>query len=517
MTLSVVLAATALLAAVGAWRWRPVGADARGEQVLRLGLALPALFCTLLLAAASIAFAQSDAWSFIRLAPAIAQSRGTPLYHPDGRGPLLGWSYGPMLPLVNLPLGLLTDPSLALGASSLIGLALLLLPLLLSIWRVLPSDRGSRVTGVLILAAVQAVLMHCDSSLYWLRRVQVDSFAMGLWQLGAVVLLGAAPGQPVTGRLRWTSAALFAASVFSKHNEVVLAAIPIVYLWIRDGRSSALRMMLSLAVVGFAGFLLCVLCWGWEAVFLNLWLVPARHPWSAPAGLGLTLAAERFFDVARTGVVAFLGMAACDCWLGVRRATLREWLVERPWVLPAAAALLIFPVSLVGRIKVGGDDNSFHSVYFMAVAAGMIAARWTTVDRPAALRKLLPALACIGAVAGTALYDFGPRPLDAQFSDSLLRREYAFSKQHPAEVWFGSNPLVTIYTDGKVYHQGYGVYDRTLPNLPPTPRHLREHLPAAMRWVCSPPPPWWKPEGLVPIRAPAGLEGEGWFERTPGR
>jgi len=516
MVLSVVLVATILLALLGAWHWRPVGSVGRREQWLRLGLALPSLFCMLLLAAGSVAFAQSDPWSFIRLAPAIAQSRGTPLYHPEGRGPLLGWSYGPVMPLINLPLGVLSDPSVALAASSLISLTVLLLPVLLSIWRAMPADPGSRVLGILIMAAVQAILMHGEASLYWLRKVQVDSFAMGLWQLGVVVLLGAVPGQPVGWRIRWTSAAFFAASAFSKHNEAVLSAIPILYLAIRDGGRSALRMTFSVAVLGFAGFLLSLLCWGWEALFLNLWLVPVRHPWAAPGALGLTLAAEWFFDVAGTGVVVFLGMAMGDHWLGPRRKSLREWLADRPWVLPAAAALLILPVSLVGRIKVGGDINSFHSVYFMAVAAGMMVARWTTLERPAALRAVVPALACMTAVWGTAHYGFGPVPLDAQFSDSLLRREYRFSKAHPGEVWFGSNPLVPIYTDGKVYHQGYGVYDRTLPNLPPTPRHLREHLPAGMRWVSSPPPPWWKPEGLVPIRAPAGLEEESWYERKPG-
>src|SRR5689334_14760373 len=117
MTLAVVIAATVLLAAAAGWRWRSAG-------IPSLGPLLPALFCTLLLVAYSVAFAQSDGWSFIRLAPAIAQSRGTPLYTPDGQGPLLGWSYGPVMPLVNLPLGVFSDPSAALIGSALINAAM---------------------------------------------------------------------------------------------------------------------------------------------------------------------------------------------------------------------------------------------------------------------------------------------------------------------------------------------------------------------------------------------------------
>jgi len=509
MTLAVVIAATLFLAGAAGWRWRSAG-------WLPLGLALPALFCTMLLVAYSIAFAQSDSWSFIRLAPSIAQSRGTPLYHPDGQGPLLGWSYGPVMPLVNLPLGLLSDPSAALIGSALINAVLLLLPLLLAIGSALPPDPKSRVTGILILAALHAILMHVVPSLYWLRRIQVDAFAMGLWLLGIVLLLRADSGRPVSPRRLWAAAVCVVASAFSKHNELVLAAIPCVYLWIRDGRLSALRMALALAVLGFGGVLLCVLAWGWEAVFLNLWLVPARHPWSESGAAGLWSALEFFLDGSRGFLGLFAALAVADFWLGPRGKNLRDLIADRPWLLPAAAALLIFPVSLVGRNKVGGDDNSFHSVYFMAAAIGMIAARWTTDAKPAALGMSIPIVAVLVAVTGTAFYRQGPQSLDAQFAGSLLRREYRFSREHPGEVWFGADPLVTLYSDGKVYHQGYGVFDRTLPNFPPTPRHLREHLPARLRWVSTPPPPFWRPEGLVPIRAPEGLGDQLWFERKPG-
>ncbi|HEV3028277.1 MAG TPA: hypothetical protein VG457_11930 [Planctomycetota bacterium] len=513
MTLSIVLAGTVLLAAAGAWRWRPAGSGARGFQVLRLGPLLAALFCILLLVADATAYVQSDYWSFIRLAPSIAQSRGTPLYAPDGKGPLLGWSYGPVMPLVVLPLGLLSDPSVALIGAALMNTFILLLPLLLSIWRAMPPTPEHRITGVLILGSLHALLMHCVPSLYWLRKLQVDTYAMGLGLLGIVVLLGAKSGRSVDAARLWGAAALFVAAVFSKHNEVVLALIPCGYLWLRDGRLPALRMALAMAVLGAAALFLCVLAWGWEAVFLNLWLVPARHPWAAPGTLGLTLASELFLDAAKGAVLVFLGMAGCDGWIGSTGGGARPWLADRPWMLPASAAVLIFPVSLVGRIKVGGDDNSFHSVYFLAAAAGMIAARWVSEARPAALRRLVPVAATLITVVGTALYDRGQQPLDLQFRDSRLRREYRFACDHRGEVWFGANPLVTLYSDGRAYHQGYGVFDRTLPNLPPTPRHLEEYLPPRLRWVSTPPPPFWRPEGLIPMATPEGLQGLLWFER----
>lgn len=495
MTLSVVIAATVLLGAAGAWRWKAAGA-------LRLGLAAPALFCSLFLVACSVAFSHSDSWSFIRLAPSIAMVHGNALYHPEGQGALLGWSYGPVMPLLNLPFAAFADPSTAVTASALLNAAMLLLPLLFAVWSVLPADPAGRVTGVVITAALHALLMHCVPSMYWFRRIQVDAFAMGFWLLGIVVLL--APG--LSARRLWSAAALFVASAFSKHNETVLSVIPVALVWLKHGRLAALRMTLALGVLALAGLVLCVLTWGWDAVFLNLWLVPVRHPWAETGIEGLTIAAELFMDAARGAVMVFLAIAAADVRVGPRGPA------DRAWLIPAAAAVLIFPASLAGRIKVGGDDNSFHSVYFLAAAAGMILARWTAEPRPAALRKAVPVVTVLVAALGTAAYPRGPQPLDVQFGDSLLQREYRFAKEHPGEVWFGADPLVTLYTDGRAYHQGYGVFDRTLPNLPPTPRQLEAHLPARMRWVSSPPPPFWTPGGLEPIAAPKGLGGTLWYE-----
>lgn len=58
--------------------------------------------------------------------------------------------------------------------------------------------------------------------------------------------------------------------------------------------------------------------------------------------------------------------------------------------MSAAAALLILPVSPVGRIPIGGDWNSFHSGHFMTAAAGGIAARWTSAGKPAAPSRSRP-------------------------------------------------------------------------------------------------------------------------------
>src|SRR6185295_5910080 len=315
MVLSVVVAATILIAAAAAWGCRGAWKDwSRGDRV-RAVLAVAALFGLLFTSAYAIARTQSDFWSFIRLMPSVALTRGYALYYPDGEGPLLGWSYGPVAPLLQLPVAALPHPAAALTGAALLNTAMLLLPLLFAIWRAMPPGAAHRISGVLILAALHAILLHLVPSQYWLRGVQVDAFAMGLWLLGIVVLLGADPA----GRRRvWVAALLFIASMFSKHNEVLLAPIPVLFVWAREGRAAALRLALAMAVLGAAALLLSIAAWGWSAVHLNLWRVPAGHPWSKPGLVGLAEAARRFFDLANLLLAGVAALAVLDLRLEPR-------------------------------------------------------------------------------------------------------------------------------------------------------------------------------------------------------
>ncbi len=508
MVLSVVVAATILVAAAAAWGCRGSWKDwSRGDRV-RAALAVPALFCVLLTSAYAIARTQSDVWSYIRLMPSVALTRGYALYYPDGEGPLLGWLYGPVVPILQLPIALLPHPSAALTGAGLLSTAMLLIPLYLAILRAMPAGASHRVSAFLVLAALHAILLHLAPGQYWFRGIQVDGFAMGFWLLGIVVLLGA----ETTGRRRlWVSALLFTAAMFSKHPEAVLAPIPVIFLWAREGRAAALRLAFAIGALSTAMLLLSSAVWGWNAVVLNMWRVPAGHPWAKPGLIGLAEAAQHFFDIAQLLFAGVAAMAVIDLRLDPR-GRVREALLARPWILPAAASLVILPVSFVGWIKIGGDNNGLHAVYFLAATAGMIAGRWMEADRPAGLRAALCAVVMLATLCGTILGDRGPAPLDEQFRDSRMVRDYRFSREHPEEVWFGTNPLVCLYTDRKAYHQGYGVYDRQLARIPPSAAYLKSVMPARLRWVESPGAPFWMPENCTRVAAPPGLGYSLWYE-----
>lgn len=475
------------------------------------GLALPALFLLFFRLADAVVSMLSDFWCFIRIMPAVALYNGYPLYYPDGQGPVLGWIYGPVMPCVQMPLGALPTPTAVVIAGGILNEIVLFVPLFLLICRALRPSPSKAAVAVLILCSVHSLMLHCAPSLFWMRGIQSDTFAIGVAALGFWVLLGAEASHPVSLRRITLASALFAAAVFSKQNELFVLAVPVAAMAIRDGRRAALTMTLMLALAGALGFCLLWIFVGWEAMFLNLWLVPSRHPRLEPGFSIIGLYTLEFLAQCSGFLSMFVVLALLWRRLAPVPAGRREWILERPWILPAAAAVLMFPISVAGIIKVGGADNSNHTFYYLAAAVSMMAAGLPNLE-PGWIRSGVPGTALALMVAAQVVTPVDLRSFEERRRDSLLEREYQFALKHPGEVWYSANPLATLYSDHRLYHQGYGVYDRMLANLPPTPRHLRDQLPPRMRWVNGPGYVFWMPSDLTAIRNPEGTAQLNWYE-----
>jgi len=54
----------------------------------------------------------------------------------------------------------------------------------------------------------------------------------------------------------------------------------------------------------------------------------------------------------------------------------------------------------------------------------------------------------------------------------------SYAREHPGQVYFPWNPLLTLMAEHRAYHFAYGVYDRELAGMPVTPEHFRAGLPA---------------------------------------
>jgi hypothetical protein len=95
----------------------------------------------------------------------------------------------------------------------------------------------------------------------------------------------------------------------------------------------------------------------------------------------------------------------------------------------------------------------------------------------------------------------------AATSDSPNAQEQAlhFAREHPGQVWFPWDTLSTLLADGKLYHFDYGLLDRRLAGLPPSPDHLKRHIPTHLRIIAIPenaPSNESRPRDVAPVQLP---------------
>jgi hypothetical protein len=141
-------------------------------------------------------------------------------------------------------------------------------------------------------------------------------------------------------------------------------------------------------------------------------------------------------------------------------------------------------MGIIGANKFGGNENSFHVLYFL-IALALV---WLVAEAPGApprrmARAAAYALCAIGTVVAWR-YGYvdvrGPAP---HVFPNPHQQAYDFARAHPGTAYFPWHPLATLLAEGKLPHFAYGVFDRTLGGSPPTPEHFRAHIPERLAYV----------------------------------
>ncbi|MEO6995742.1 MAG: hypothetical protein ABI273_19205, partial [Lacunisphaera sp.] len=144
----------------------------------------------------------------------------------------------------------------------------------------------------------------------------------------------------------------------------------------------------------------------------------------------------------------------------------------------------LFATGVLAAAKAGGDENSFHFVYFFALAAG---AAWAgrLRDRFLSTDSVGPAVACAAAVALAAWLAQGQAP--ARFKPvSSLNHAITLATALRGQVLFPRDPLVTWITERKQYHHEWGLYDQNLAGAPLQFDHFWAGMPPHLSRVVYP-------------------------------
>ncbi len=417
-------------------------------------------------------------WNGARVVPSVALAAGYDLYYGPDHGPIMSTLYGPVKALCYLPAAWASTPTAAIMIAGTLNVGFILLPLGLIH---LAGGRGRTRPPIAawagFLFAASAVL-DLRATRYMATKVHVDAPAVGLGLLSCLVLMTAAE-RPGHRRLA-VAAGLAVLAAWTKQVEAPLIAAQAVYLGVAYGRKTAVRFLAWGGALGTLVSLVFVALYGFEEMFFNIVTVPARHPWQGSWSWLLLSLLELAIQSSAFLLIILLALRV----ISRRGCGVASSLRESPWTLLVVVALFLAPTSVVGRTIIGGDENSYYSLYYLLAAASLILARIDWTGSPEIRRRFgagVLYLLATGALCLAPNYEI-PRHL-GQLRDNPQERAYEFARTHPGKAYFPWNPLSTLMAEGQLYHFDYNVYDRQLAGFKPSDAHFRAHIPPEMQYV----------------------------------
>lgn len=429
-------------------------------------------------------------WNPMRLARAVAFTRGYDLYTPPDSGVISGIIYGPVGFYLYAPAALWTSPLPALTTACLISALLTLGPAF-----VILSDRrisaGAR-AWVLPVFLVLVLHFYASRATAGVWMIHTDAGALGLSCLAIYWTLQHRGGSRFCWRL--AAAALCAAlGVWAKQTTAPMLLLPCAYFAWRGSRAAA-AWVLSLTVL-FAALLgaLFSAAYGFEDLWLTLFAVPSGHARRPGAPLQEWRSLTEFVEM-----LYLLGVAAVATAMRAKpAASPREgspaaswrtrWSAWVPdwtgWPLLLGSALALLPTSLLGLMKAGGTVNNLGLVdYFLALAIAALFLRFAALPefgRGATRRGLEAALLILVAVMGArtaATFVLSSREIASRWPPPV-QAAYEYARAHPGTTYFPWHPLVTLLAEDRIDHTAWGVMERETAGFGVSGAHFRSGLP----------------------------------------
>jgi hypothetical protein len=456
------------------------------------------------LIAAAVLEGPYSPWDVVRLAPTAALARGLPLYAGrDGDGPILSTMYAPFSALAFLPATLARDPAVAILMGRLLSSTYYFFPIFL-----MSSGRARLPTFLLAALATFA----SPPLRYSATCIHSDAPALGM--------LGLACWAASRGRGREVTAPACVCGWLSVWSKQTMILLPLaLWLWATSARGwrAGLKSGIWLLVTGALISSTFLLSFDRDALLFDAVSWPGHLPWkgSTPGNL---------FDALYELVPHTLPFAVV-LMAGAGAAAEDD---EARWRFPVLVALAMVPMAVLGRVKKGGDVNSFSpAIYPLLLAATALLSaildgrkgRRDHVENDTD-QTLTPALSqrereeespplplgegrgegfprdahatwqrLLGAVL-VALTALAVPMVDRELS--IYRRlrprnsEYCYLIAHPGEALFPWHPLAHLAAEGRPTHHLHSVRERGVAGFPVGCDWTLSHIPKKARFAAFP-------------------------------
>ena len=458
------------------------------KPALRIAVVV-AVLMAVPLTAYRLARAPWQEWNDPRMARSAAVVYGYGLYDSAEDGPRLANIHGPYSAIFYAPAALIAStPSAAIWLGATASFLIVTLPVL---WLLGHSSGLRSTTTMAAFACFWLFLFH--TRMFVPFGIHADFPALGL---GATACAFVLTRREPTSALGWLlPASLVALSVSSKQPMVGLPVGIAVYISLTRDRHAVTAFLYSTAAAGIVALLLIAPFTDVGSLLFSAVTVPASHPWRGAGGMVALVGSFRDLAPRVLPAVAILGgVGVLEIARGrLRGDNYRSWARQNGWLLLLTVGLVNIPMTLVGRAKIGGSMNALsHSAYFLYIAAAMALAQAARhEDLRLAPHRVRPVgiiltIVLMAAIAWTVPSLRELRDAPRELAENPETAAFAYAMTHKEEVYFPFNPLITLMSEGRVYHFSYALADLDLAGFGLDAEQFRRWIPRELDIVLVP-------------------------------
>jgi hypothetical protein len=218
------------------------------------------------------------------------------------------------------------------------------------------------------------------------------------------------------------------------------------------------------------GFLI-VFCgkFGFAGLWHTMVEIPQKLPWLTFGDLRNQIQDYSSLLIGYVGIPCFL-------MIGFMK---KIWNKHSLLLLPTLTYICLMPLAIATLFKVGGAQTALEIGFVwivpaLAILIGII------------IQKFKWAIVIVMfAIMGLVNWEFSGHP--SIVPEVSIYKEAAYlARRAPRACWFPLNPLVTLLSEEKYYHDEDGLYERKLSKNFPNHAHLEAGLPFAPRAVILP-------------------------------
>ena len=327
--------------------------------------------------------------------------------------------------------------------------------------------------------------------------IHADAPALGLALLACVAIFRYTENESNLGLYLGVAAAWLA--IWTK--QVMIGILPALALWVllvRGARKCA--AFVGWSTVAGAVLAACMgLAFSLEGMWFNLFVIPAQVKWIGRTPFNLVRALTELLREGMVPLSLVISGTLYSWWRAGGHETWRDWGRQQPWLLPALVGVFHIPISVLGRVKAGGMENSLSfSLYFWVAAAGLcVLSHYQALHREGRSQMASRYRIVVGTL--TLWLALLSLPQSLRVFLTLLppgnygsQIAYDTIRQAPGRYYFPDYPLSHLLAEGQLFHFAAAIRDReSLAGVSVSADHIQAHVPSEFEVLCL--------DGLTPV------------------